>query len=466
MSGPERIEAGAGDTATGLGVAKASGQATPSTALAVRPQTENAEPLRATALTLQASTSPTKVEAEPDKIRNGKSVAVLDDELRSGKFGLIRWDEFLGGIVVDAGGRRRLIDGVVIQQILIQLDRSGVKGVNRSTLIHALECVANSQTFNSMQEWVDLLPLWDGIPRVEQFFRRYFDVIGGKYEAAVARYFLTAMVSRIVYPGCKADMAVLLVGAEGIGKTTALQILAPGESTWTDVRLTDREGRLARKIRGRFLVEWQELRGITGRVDADEVRSFVLNPFLEKESQYSEGMDRVDRCFVLVGTSRRDDFARDVAGNRIFLPVRVQAADLTLLSADKLQLWAEALVMMSNRVAADLPPVDFEEAEQLADEVLEEFEPEGLWANDPGLLRYLQGGPERFSTDDALQEIDQRQTGTGSLRKDRSEMCRSLKQHGYFQKPTHVPGRTSKPRRWYPGPVKAMPFRHLQPPTF
>lgn len=463
MSGPKRIEAGAGDTATGLGVAKASGPATSSTALVVRPQTKNDEPIGATALSLQASKGLTTLEAEPDNFRNGKSVAVLDDELRSGKFGFIRWDEFVGGIVVDAGRRRRVLDRVLVQEIMIQLDRSGFRGVNRTTLIQCLEYVAKTQRFNSMQEWLDLLPVWDGVRRVEQFFQRYFNAKGGKYEMAVARYFWTAMVARVVYPGCKADMVPVLVGAEGCGKSTSLQTLAPSIALWTDVRLSDRQEKLTRKIWGRFLIEWQDLRGIKGRVDADEVRAFILNQFLERESEFTEGTDRVDRCCVLVGTSRRDDFARDVAGNRIFLPVRVEAADLALLSADKMQLWAEALIMMSNRVSSGLPPVDFEEAEQLADEVLEEFEPEGRWTNDPSLCRYLQDRPEKFSTDDALGKVDLRQTGTGSLQKDRSEMCRSLKQNGYYQKPTHVPGKRSKPRRWHSALSKKRTFRELFP---
>lgn len=448
----------------GLEDAKASGPATSGTALVVRAQMDVAHCGRMP-VNLHASKALTKVEEERGGVRNGKSVVVLDEELRSGRFGLIRFDEFLGGIVVDAGGRRRELDNEVVQEILIQLERSDVRNVNRSSLIQAIEYVAKTRRFNSLQEWVDLLPAWDRTPRVEHFFQRYFNVSCSRYEMAVARYFWTAMAARIVYPGCKADMVLVLVGAEGTCKTQALQALAPSISVWTDVRLTDREEKLTRKIRARFLIEWQDLRGVKGRADADEVRSFIVNQFLERESQFTEGMDRVERCCVIVGTSRRDDFARDPKGNRIFLPVRVRAADLSLLAADKLQLWAEALVMMSDRVSAGLPPVDFEEAEQLADEVLDEFEPEGLWTNDPDLLRYLKSRPERFSTDDALGKVDQRRAGTGSLKKDRSEMCRSLEQNGFIQKTTHVPGKRSKPRRWHPPVPKKSVFSELMPPT-
>lgn len=72
----------------------------------------------------------------------------------------------------------------------------------------------------------------------------------------------------------------------------SLQTLAPSVSVWTDVRLTDREEKLTRKIRVKFLIEWQDPRGITGRADADEVRPFILNQFLERESQFTEPMER------------------------------------------------------------------------------------------------------------------------------------------------------------------------------
>ncbi|MFO3797435.1 MAG: VapE domain-containing protein, partial [Anaerolineales bacterium] len=180
----------------------------------------------------------------------------------------------------------------------------------------------------------------------------------------------------------------------------------------------------------------------------------------------TDGMDRIGRCLVIVGTSRRDDFVKDTAGNGHLLPVMVNKADLALLEAEKFQLWAEAYHMVANLVAQGLPPVDFQEAKRLAEQVLEDFEPEGLWSNDPNLLRYLSGKPERFSTDDALRKVDHKRTGTGNLNKDRSEMCRSLEQNGFYKKPTHIPGKRSKPRRWFPRAPKLKKFRDLMPATF
>ncbi|MFO3797920.1 MAG: VapE domain-containing protein [Anaerolineales bacterium] len=165
----------------------------------------------------------------------------------------------MGAATLEVSGKRRVVDDEVIQGLLIQLDLAGVRNIARANFIHALNYVAKTQRFNSLQEWLQSLSPWDGVPRVEKFFQRYFNMVAGNYEAAVARYFWTAMVARITDPSCKAGMVPVLVGSEGAGKSSALQILAPGDSTWTDIRLTDKAERLTRKLIGRFLVEWRDL---------------------------------------------------------------------------------------------------------------------------------------------------------------------------------------------------------------
>jgi len=452
MTFPEKNEkVGAGATAADLQDAKASGPANLGNSLVLHRQPKSDGALVPFPRELRPFAGPVRErDCRSLATRNGRSLATLDEELRSGRFGLIRWDDFKGAAILEDGGRQEIINGDAIHGLQIQLERDGVMNVAQTSLVRAISYVAKTQRFNSLRDWLNSLPQWDGIPRIEEFFRRYFDVPVAAYESAAARYFWTAMVARILYPGCKVHMVPVLVGAHGTGKSSALQILAPGKDTWTDVQLTEREERLSRKITGRFLAEWHGLRGIKGRVDADVVDAFISNPFIERESKHTEGMERSARCFVLVGSTDREDFVRSEAGSGRLLPVRIQKAQLELLEAEKLQLWAEAYTLVVGRVEQGLPPVDFEEAERLAEEEIKKFKPEGLWAHDPNLLAYLKQGPVGFHTDDALRAVSHNFTGTGNMRKDRTEMCRSLEQNGYQKKSTHVPGKRSKPRRWHP----------------
>jgi len=442
-------KAGSCANSPGLHDAKASGPAPSGTALAVQAQMEIAHPFPIQSVHLQSPTAiTTRKGANGCAARDGRSAVVLDEELRSGKYGTIRWDEFRGAKLLYVGGKPRDIDDDVIQGLIIQLDRAGVRNINRASFVRALDHVAKSQKFNSLQEWLDLLPAWDGIPRVEQFFKSYFNVAVGAYEMAVARYLWTALVARILQPGCQAGMVPVLVGRRGSLKSSALQIIAPSVSSWTDVKVTEKEEKVFKKVRGRYLIECQDLRGMKGRADADDFKAFISNRFLERESNHTEGTDRLERSLVLVGTTSRHDFARDPDGNRHLLPVCVREANLSLLEADKFQLWAEALATVSGRLTLGLPPVDYEEAEKLAEDVLIKFEPEGLWTNDPDLLRFFSGNPDKFHTDDALRAVSHKLTGTGRLYLDRREMGRSLRQNGYESKSAQIPGQTSRPNRW------------------
>jgi predicted P-loop ATPase len=153
----------------------------------------------------------------------------------------------------------------------------------------------------------------------------------------------SAMAGRIMEPGAKADMVPVLVGKGGVGKSTLVAALAPEEGAFAEISFDDDEVKLARRIRGKLVVELGELKGLR-RKEKDSLKAWITKQFEEWEPKYQEFETRYGRRCLFVGTTNTHDFLEDDgAGNRRWLPVDVGQIRLDALERD--QLWAEGLAI-------------------------------------------------------------------------------------------------------------------------
>jgi len=360
------------------------------------------------------------------------------------------WDEFLETEVLVSRGRSIMLDKAELVRLVGACEQAGLKSVTRALIEDAVHLVAKDNPFDSAKDWLAQLPKWDGKARVSRFLPDYLATADTPYEAAVGTYLWTGMVGRIAFPGCKADMVPVLVGPQGVGKSTALMMLAPTTQHWGDACLVNRSTDLARNVWGKTLVAWEELRGIMGRRDADEVKAFLSCPHIELRDTSGKIMNRRhQRRFVIVGTSNRTDFLRDPTGNRRFLPFKVGQIDVERIAADKLQLYAEALEMVKHRMAKGQTPVDFEDAERLAQSEHQFYVKQAQWVNDKHLLAWLDCAPDWFTAEDALEALPHfRGCSSDAKLPDRTEMRKTLAQLGCVEQSKRVSGVRGIPQRW------------------
>jgi predicted P-loop ATPase len=222
----------------------------------------------------------------------------------------------------------------------IQLEADGFEPVGRELIRDAISLVVRDRVFDSAQLWLNRLR-WDGRPRVDAFFERYCSAEPGKYSRAVGAYLWTALAGRVLVPGCKADMVPILVGAQGVGKTTLVAALAPSREFTVTIDLSQRDADLARRLRGRLVVEIAELRGLHTR-DRQAINDFVTAQDDTWTPKYREIATRMLRRFVMVGTTNDEQFLADETGNRRWLPLHVGTVDVAAVQEDLEQLWAEA----------------------------------------------------------------------------------------------------------------------------
>lgn len=205
-------------------------------------------------------------------------------------------------------------------------------------------CMADNK-FDSAQVWLNGLK-WDGVDRCSDLFSRYFGVDETEYTRATSQYFVTAMAGRVIRPGVKADMVPILVGSQGLGKTTAVKALAPMVDTFTEVDLSAKgDANLSRQLRGKLIGELGELRGLKTK-DAESIKAWITRTHEEWTPKFVEFTKVMPRRCVFVGTTNETEFLADQTGNRRWLPMNVvKQCDVEALERDRDQVWAQAAHM-------------------------------------------------------------------------------------------------------------------------
>ncbi|MGN6525806.1 MAG: phage NrS-1 polymerase family protein [Burkholderiaceae bacterium] len=259
----------------------------------------------------------------------------------------VRFDRFLGREIVTwaglpgCGGPRPLEpDDLLFMRRHLE-GPCNFKKVGADLMADAVRLEGRANEYDSAQEWLAGLPAWDGVPRVDAFVSRHFGVPDDAYSRVAGRYFWTAAAGRVLQPGVKADAALVLVGAQGMRKSTAIAALAPTVETFGELDLAaSREDRI-RLMRGKLIVELPELAGLSRR-EVEEIKAFLSSQhdeYVEKFQPLSRAHPR--RC-VFVGSTNESAFLVDATGNRRWLPVEVvRPIDVDALRCERDQLWAE-----------------------------------------------------------------------------------------------------------------------------
>lgn len=212
-------------------------------------------------------------------------------------------------------------------------------------LQEALLKVAVERSQHPIKEYFKDLPAWDGIQRVDQLLVKYLGAEDNAYTREVTRKTLVAAISRIYTPGIKFDTTLVLVGKQGIGKSTLFAKLG-GQFFSDSLSISDMKDKTAaEKLQGYWIIEIGELAGIR-KVDEDTLKSFLTRTDDKFRESYGYTVEDHPRQCILVGTTNQETgFLRDITGGRRFWPVNVlgetKHKPWTITDID--QIWAEAL---------------------------------------------------------------------------------------------------------------------------
>ena len=275
--------------------------------------------------------------------------------------------------------------------------------------------------------WLEALPPWDGIERSFAWLDDLFQIAGEHALATwTARFLLLGPVWRAFEPGTKLDEMPVLIGDQGIGKSTALRLLLPPEyPEWfaDGLHLAASPKERAEALQGRVIVEVAEMAGST-RADLESLKTFL--------SRTDDGTVRLSyrrdpelllrRCIIAGTTNLDEPLPNDPSGNRRFVPVRLKGGNArevrAYLDRHRNQMWAEAVALYREGVPAWLPPelakvqaeatVEFARKDDLLEDAITCWLRERTEQNrraEPFTMEEIVGGCQLIGTDDVAAKL-------------------------------------------------------------
>jgi hypothetical protein len=197
--------------------------------------------------------------------------------------------------------------------------------------------------FDPLVDHLNALPPWDGVPRLDTWLPNLLGAEDSPYTRGAGATWLLAAVARAFEPGTKFDHMLVLVGAQGVGKSTALRIVA-GDQFFSDANFLGAKDtrEVLEATTGAWIVECAELAGMR-RKDTETLKYEITKQEDKGRLAYARNPVTVPRRFVLAGTTNTGRFLQDETGNRRFWPVEVARVNFDALKAARAQLLAEAL---------------------------------------------------------------------------------------------------------------------------
>lgn len=246
----------------------------------------------------------------------------------------------------------------------------------------AVAKVTDDRSYHPIREFIEELPDWDGVKRVDSLLVDYLGAEDTPYTRAVTRKTLCAAIKRVLNPGCKFDTILVLNGPQGIGKSTLIAKLA-GEWFSDSLNLSDTKDKTAaEKLQGYWILEIGELAGLK-KAEVETLRSFLSRQNdIYRASFGRRATPHLRQCVFFGTTNAESGYLRDTTGNRRFWPVKTPGGGTKhsweLTQYDIEQIWAEALVYVKGgeKLYLDATIDDLAKSEQRA--AMESDEREGL----------------------------------------------------------------------------------------
>ena len=252
---------------------------------------------------------------------------------------------------------------------------------------------ARCRAYDPVKKFFDSLPAWDGVDRLDVKTLVKKLNFKDKFSARLFKKWLLKAVKRGLMPGCDYEMVLVLVGKQGTGKTSMLNIL--GGEFYLDlasgVAHSSERRDVYMMIAGKLIVELSE--GLTlKRSDIAAIKQFLTAVEDTFRKPYAASTTTIKRRCVFAITTNEAAALGDATGARRFYVAYMGdgCIDHKWLIENRPQIWAQALHMFKEGVEIEL---DKEELERRRDAATAEH------PHEEALMMYLEANADGDNRD-------------------------------------------------------------------
>ena len=266
-------------------------------------------------------------------------------------------------------------------QLKALIDMKYVTFSNRNHDV-AFTKTADDRRFHPVREYLNSLPAWDGVKRIERILVDCLEAEDTPYVRAVTRKTFAAAVARIYHPGTKFDSVLVFDGVQGIGKSTLFKDLVGEEYYSETLSLTDMNDKSgAEKLQGFWIIEIAELAGMK-KADIEKVKAFLSTSDDKYRPSYGRTVESHPRqCVIIASVNGERGYLRDITGNRRFWVVKLKQTGPKKdwnIKEQRDQIWAEAKAIWESGEKLYLEGDLVDQAEEAQKSAMEEDERKGL----------------------------------------------------------------------------------------
>ena len=224
-----------------------------------------------------------------------------------------------------------LVDDEDDSQIRVYLNT--VYQINSKDVVY--DCVvhqASKKRIHPIRTFLSKLPEWDGVPRIEEIICELYDIKPNAYYREASKAWWVGIIQRIMRPGSKFDMMIVISGNQGIGKSQfgksiatlnwngPMSTIDSQPNFFGDDELPFDKKDAYEQLGGIMIYELPEFEKYYKKSDASTIKSFVSKTSDKFRKSYGRRVSEYRRQCVFIATTNDNKPLRDRTGNRRFLP--------------------------------------------------------------------------------------------------------------------------------------------------
>lgn len=191
---------------------------------------------------------------------------------------------------------------------------------------------ASKKRIHPIRTFLANLPEWDGKKRIETIICDLYDMVPNAFYKEASKAWWVGIIQRIMRPGSKFDMMLVISGEQGVGKSQfgksiatlnwggPMQTIDSQPNYFGDDELPFDKKDAYEQLGGIMIYELPEFEKYYKKSDTSTIKSFLSKTTDKYRKSYGRRVGEYKRQCVFIATTNDVRPLRDRTGNRRFLP--------------------------------------------------------------------------------------------------------------------------------------------------